>query len=139
MTSRIYYLETPPLKVAGSVLDGVGHIAHIGQDIPAFTFHLHQLGFQQVQLLTERLSVYLSVLPDQLVQLGEGDRHVVHLSVQMFLGNSEPFVENLVGNFERWMLQRLHVRHDDQVTPQLDSQNHFKIWKIIMVQFLSSL
>ena len=101
----MFYLETTPLQMAGSVLDSVGHIANIGQDIASFTFHLHQLGFQQFQLLVERFSVDLGVLPDQLVDLGEGDRHVVHLPVQMFLGNSEPFVENLVGNFERGMLQ----------------------------------
>ena len=91
--------------MGGPVLDSVGHIAHIAQDVSAFALHLRQLGFQLLQLLVERLSVQLGVLPDQLVQLGEGDRHVVHLPVQMFLSNSEPFVQNLVGNFERGVLQ----------------------------------
>ena len=100
----MFHLEAPPLQVGRSVLDGVGHIAHIAQDVPALALHLRQLGFQQVQLLVYRLSVQLGVLPDQLVELGEGDGDVVHLPVQMFLSNPEPFVENLVGYFECGML-----------------------------------
>ena len=88
----MFHLKTPPLQVVGSVLDGVGHITHITQDVAALSLHLRQLGFQQVQLLVHSLSVQLGVFTDQLVQLGEGDGHVVHLTVQVFLGNPEPFV-----------------------------------------------